>query len=135
MADKKYSVGYRKPPKHTQFKRGQSGNPKGRPKSVKNLSTDLEEELSEKVLVSEAGQQLTTTKQRAMIKTLFAKALTGDTRSANVLIGLILGLEQTRIAAEEAESAVTEEDRVLLAAYRDHLLSEVGVKSEETEHE
>ena len=39
-------VGYRKPPKATQFKQGQSGNPHGRPKGTKNLKTDLIEELS-----------------------------------------------------------------------------------------
>ncbi len=42
-----YDVGYRKPPKHTRFKPGQSGNPRGRPKGTKNLKTDLIEELGE----------------------------------------------------------------------------------------
>ena len=32
-------VGYRKPPVHTRFKPGQSGNPKGRPKGPRNLAT------------------------------------------------------------------------------------------------
>ena len=44
-----YEVGYGKPPKHTRFQPGQSGNPRGRPKGTKNLKTDLEEELSERV--------------------------------------------------------------------------------------
>jgi hypothetical protein len=42
-----YDVGHAKPPKHTRFQPGQSGNPRGRPKGTKNLKTDLIEELGE----------------------------------------------------------------------------------------
>ena len=52
----RYEVGYRKPPKATQFKQGQSGNPHGRPKGTKNLKTDLIEELGEHITLSEGGK-------------------------------------------------------------------------------
>ena len=55
-ADQEYEVGHRKPPKHTQFKRGQSGNPKGRPKESRNFSTDLKDTLKEPVRVTRDGQ-------------------------------------------------------------------------------
>ena len=47
-----YEVGYRKPPKHTQFKPGQSGNPKGYKKHLKSLKTLLMEALNERILVT-----------------------------------------------------------------------------------
>ena len=50
-----YEVGYGKPPKHSQFKTGQSGNPKGRKKGVKNINTILDGILNEKVVLSENG--------------------------------------------------------------------------------
>lgn len=127
MARKDYPVGYGRPPKHTQFKPGQSGNPKGRPKGIRNLNTDLEEELSLKILVTEGGQQQQTTKQRAMLKSLFAKALNGDVRASGVLINLILGLEQTRIAAQSTE-AMAEEDLAILEAFKQKILSQASLQ-------
>lgn len=127
MAKKDYPVGYGRPPKHTQFKPGQSGNPKGRPKGIRNLNTDLEEELSLKILVTEGGQQQQTTKQRAMLKSLFAKALNGDVRASGVLINLILGLEQTRIAAQSTE-AMAEEDLAILEAFKQKILSQASLQ-------
>jgi hypothetical protein len=124
MSKKKpYEVGYGKPPKSTQFQPGKSGNPKGRPKGIRNLNTDLEEELSLQILVTEGGTQQQTTKQRAMLKSLFAKALNGDVRASGVLINLILGLEQTRIAAQSTE-AMAEEDLAILEAFKQKILTD-----------
>ena len=50
-----YEVGYGKPPQHTQFKKGHSGNIKGRPRGSRNASTLLDEALRERVMVTENG--------------------------------------------------------------------------------
>ena len=63
-----YEVGYRKPPRHTRFNKGQSGNPKGRPGGAKNLSTLLSEALNEPVIVAENGGRRTISKGQAIIK-------------------------------------------------------------------
>jgi S-adenosylmethionine/arginine decarboxylase-like enzyme len=44
-------VGYGKPPLHTRFKKGQSGNPRGRPRGAKNLSTLVSDALDQTVVV------------------------------------------------------------------------------------
>ena len=95
--DKDYEVGYGKPPRHTRFKKGQSGNPKGRPKGVKNFRTDLMEELTETIEVRENGKPVVLSKQRLLLKSITAKALKGDARAADTLVRLIgqhLGLPE-----------------------------------------
>ena len=124
-----YSVGYSKPPKHTQFKPGESGNPKGRPKGTKNLATDLSEELAEKIIVNEGGRQLKISKQRAMIKSLLAKALKGDTRAASVLLKLLIDAEQATTRNAVAE-ALSEDDQAILASFAERVLKK-SMKSEE----
>jgi hypothetical protein len=83
-----YRVGYRQPPKATRFKSGETGNPKGRPAGSRNLASDLSAELSERVSVREGGQTQRLTKQRALIKSLMAKALQGDVRATSAILGL-----------------------------------------------
>jgi Family of unknown function (DUF5681) len=84
-------VGYGKPPKHTQFKRGQSGNPKGRPKAVTPhmpVSRIIRHSLSEEVQGQFNGKPRKMTKLEAVIEVQAVKALKGDTRAAKLLIDL-----------------------------------------------
>jgi len=83
-----YKVGYGKPPKTTQFKKGKSGNPSGRPNGSLNLATDVTAELGEFITVREDGRSRRVSKQRALIKSLMAKALQGDVRAMTSLLAL-----------------------------------------------
>jgi Family of unknown function (DUF5681) len=83
-----HKVGYGKPPKSGQFKRGKSGNPKGRPKGTLKLATDLAAELNEQITVREDGRARRVSKQRALIKSLMAMALQGDVRANTAILAL-----------------------------------------------
>ena len=114
MSRRDDDVGYGKPPKHTRFKPGESGNPKGRPKGTKNLKTDLVEELSERVPVTENGRPLKISKQRLIVKALIAKAVKGDTKAAGILISLLaqtIGLD----AQDGVKVDLSAEDDAILA--------------------
>lgn len=113
-------VGFKSPPKRTQFKPGQSGNPKGRPKGTKNLRTDLSEELAEKITVTEGGQQLVISKQRAMLKSLMAKSIKGETVAARALINLIIGLEMVDVQDKQSEP-LGSDDLEILAEFKNRI--------------
>ena len=97
-----YEVGYGKPPRHTRFKRGQSGNPRGRPKGSKNLPTLLSEALNEPVVVAENGRRRKITMRQAIIKQLVKRSATADLRAMKILLDMVRDLEgQTEPASPE----------------------------------
>jgi hypothetical protein len=89
---REYAVGYKKPPVHTRFARGQSGNDAGRPKRARNLKTDLREELGETIPVMERGERREFSKQQITLKALINKAMSGDIRAAAKVIELSIRL-------------------------------------------
>jgi hypothetical protein len=88
--DGKYKVGYGKPPKSGQFKKGQSGNKPGKRKGTKNFKTDFLEELQTEIEVTEGSRKIKISKQRAMIKRLINGSLNGDSKNTAIAIQLML---------------------------------------------
>jgi Family of unknown function (DUF5681) len=86
--DPPYEIGFGKPPEHSRFRKGLSGNPKGRPKGRRNLATVLEKTLQEKVVINENGVPRTVTKLEAAIKQLVNKAAAGDLAALRQLTAL-----------------------------------------------
>ena len=73
--DEPYEVGYGKPPKHTQFKPGQSGNRKGRPRGQRNFRTAVRDALQEKVTIREGDRTRSVSRMDAIIRVTFNNAL------------------------------------------------------------
>ncbi|MEM7472586.1 MAG: DUF5681 domain-containing protein [Pseudomonadota bacterium] len=112
MAD--YDVGYGRPPKHAQFKKGQSGNPKGRKKGARGLKTDLRAELSERIEITENGKTVKLTKQQLMVKQLATKALKGDVRAISKLADLTIALLGPDDDARKTAAVLPAEDEAIL---------------------
>ena len=96
--NKTYDVGFGKPPKPSQFRKGFSGNPKGRPKGRRNLATVLERTLQERVVINENGVRRTVTKLEAAVKQLVNRAASGDLGAMRQLTALAGSAEDQQVA-------------------------------------
>jgi len=104
-SEENYEVGYGKPPKHTRFTSGRSGNPNGRPKGTRNFETDLKATLKAPVRITRNGKPRKVSTQEAMLMRLREKALSGDARSLDRLISLAQTYNNEELTAASSMSA------------------------------
>jgi hypothetical protein len=109
-----YEVGYRKPPRHTRFVKGQSGNPRGRPPGAKNLTTLLEEALNEPVTVTDNGGRRTVSKRRAIFTQLVNRAVTADFRAIKILLEILRDIERQNDPASADATEFSAADQMVL---------------------
>jgi hypothetical protein len=124
MTKSNNTVGYKNPPKDTQFKPGRSGNPSGRPRGARNLKTDLMEELAEKIVVTEGGQQRTISKQQALVKAMMAKGMKGDTSAGKAIFNLALGFEQVT-SQERISLAISDDDDAVMQVFKERVRRDI----------
>jgi hypothetical protein len=82
-------VGYGRPPVNSQFKPGQSGNPRGRPKQQKNIATILDDALRKKIRIRRGNKVYSVTKLEAAFEVILNKALAGDHHAFAKLIQVL----------------------------------------------
>ena len=116
-----YEVGYGKPPRDACFKKGQSGNPKGRPPGSKNLASLLSDALNKPVMVTENGRRRKITKREAVIAQLVNKSASADPRSLKILLDLLLSLEVRARPSAAPTPAVGPPDEEVLAQLKARL--------------
>jgi hypothetical protein len=109
------SVGYGNPPEHTRFKKGQSGNPHGRPKGTLNMATVLERTVRERVVINENGKRKTITKLEAAFKQLSNKAASGELKALQLLSALVRSAEDRTAQTPISKSTLEESDEKVLS--------------------
>jgi len=111
-----YVVGYGKPPKHAQFKKGQSGNPNGKPTKAKSLQELIAEEGGKLVSITENGVQITLTKMEVAVKAAVNKAMKGDHKSLLLIMHIQSLSEKERLEEFEGFSWTKEHEELLKLA-------------------
>jgi len=112
-----YEIGYGKPPLHTRFRKGHSGNPNGRPRGSKSFATLVNKALEQPVVLRRNGR--TMTKRELLAEQLVNKAASGDYRATRLLtVELAPSLEEraagppqrglSRVAEARIRTALTE---------------------------
>jgi len=129
--DAQDAVGYGKPPKKSQFIKGKSGNPKGRPKGSSNFSTYLDAMLKSPVTISDNGRSKKVTTMEAGLARLREKALKGDPRALAALLDLAErhGMEQ---AEKESEHLLSKDDQAIFETYTARIREECEKSDNDT---
>lgn len=109
-----YEVGYKHPPRKYQFKPGQSGNPKGRPKANRDFSLDITDELNEIISIKESGKVKKITKKRALAKRLVNDALSGKVASTKIITSILASIP---IKQEDLDKELSVDDAQILKDY------------------
>jgi hypothetical protein len=111
-------AGYKRPPKATRFKPGQSGNPTGRLNGSRNLRTDVAEILAGQVVICEDGKERTISRQEAVLLRLYTKGVQGDVKAITSLLSMGARLLET--AEPPAQDELSETDLRILENFLRH---------------
>lgn len=113
-----YKVGFCKPPVHTRFKPGQSGNPKGRPKGTMDTHRLIDAILNKKVAATIDGVPIRISKRQAMLMRLANNATSGDINSLRLLMPHLFQIDAKKEARARAKAEnMSRSDREILDEY------------------
>jgi hypothetical protein len=121
--ERDYEVGYGKPPRHTRFEPGRSGNPRGRPPGAKNMKTLLSKALNELVVVTERGGRRKVSKREAIVTQLVNRSAKADYKAIQILLGMLRDIEGNT-DAHSSDAAFTEADAQIIQRIRSRLRDE-----------
>jgi hypothetical protein len=122
--ERDYEVGYGRPPRHTRFQPGRSGNPRGRPSGSKNLSTLLSEALNEPVIVVENGRRRTIAKRQAIITQLVNRSAKSDLKATQIVLAMLQNIEHRADLGSAETADFTEADQQIIQRIQARLRGE-----------
>ena len=118
--ERDYAIGYGKPPVHSRFRKGRSGNPGGRPRG-KCLATLLREALSETAMIEINGRPRRVSRGQATVALLIDRAAEADPRWMKLLLDLVQKLDIGGDARDDEKEVDAEEAREFLIQELDRL--------------
>jgi uncharacterized protein DUF5681 len=122
-----YAVGYGRPPRHTRWKPGQSGNPTGRRKGRRNGRTVVEEALNQRIRIRQGGRARSLTNFDAFVLTILGAAIQRDAKAWGPLLSLIRSAGILGEAPEAtSQEPFTADDEALIAEYLLRHGNEIG---------
>jgi hypothetical protein len=113
-----YEVGRGKPPVHTQFKPGQSGNPGGRKKGSKNFATTLMEVANTEITITDNGSERVVTYLEGIFRRVAHKALLGDLKASTTFLGF--SERHLNGANDDGPEDMPEDDCEILQRFFEH---------------
>jgi hypothetical protein len=122
LTDADNRVGYCRPPKHTRFQPGQSGNLGGRPIGVKSLSDIVRKIVGQKITVTENGRTRRIPRLEAILLRAASEASRGDVASLRLLLQLAERYGESAQTGAERET-IAAEDVAILRRYLPDLTS------------
>ena len=128
--DAPYEVGYGKPPRATQFTKGASGNPRGRPKGSKNLAKVVLAESRQKVRINGPHGTRTVTKLEAAMMQIGNKSAQGDLRAAREMFALVQRSEEA-MTSNGGPLRLSELDQPVLESIQRRMLRTDGDNPEQ----
>ena len=112
-------MGYCKPPRHSRFKKGQSGNPHGRPAGSKNFKTLVTQELNQCIVITEDGRHRKITKREAVAIGLVNRSATADFRALKILLDILPDTEGQAGPLSPETAAYSEADEKIIERLRE----------------
>jgi hypothetical protein len=120
-----YQVGYGRPPRHSRYIPGRSGNPKGRPRGRQNLSTVLGKLARQTMIITEGGRPRRVPRYVALQLIQWAKALNGDHKAFMAIHQSMRDAGLLRAEVEVTQPVISQDDQLIIEDY----LTRIGVTS------